>query len=462
MMPDLRRLILLSVVSVLASLAVTASASAATLFTNPAPIKIPASGDFGVAAPYPSEIAVSGLNGPITNVTVTLHRFGHTHPTDVDILLVSPAGDTVMVMSDACFEGDIEDFTWTFSDQAPRAMSIDKSDCGEFTYRPTNHDFVSDSDTMTSPAPPGPYGTSLASFNNENPNGTWKLFVRDDFEDDVGDIEGGWSLSIETGPVDTLIPGSGTSGTAIPYPASRTISGHTGVISDLNVIIDGISHERPDDLDLLLVGPQGEKVVLMSDACGSFGVSSFGWEWNDEAAAPMPDGDTTNVCSTRSHRPANYGSGDFWPAPAPAGPYAATLSAFDFTNPNGEWRLFVQDDAAGATGFFTNRFQLQLQTQTNTKPTITNVKPAPGSKTRDRTPLIAATVLDAQTGLAEANIRLFVDGKARSFSYDATTDRLDHQSTKLKAGRRHTVRIEANDGVLNTTRSWSFKVIQRR
>src|SRR5688572_13080128 len=56
MMPDLRGLILLSVISVLASLAVTTSASAATSFTNPTPIKILASGDFGAAAPYPSEI----------------------------------------------------------------------------------------------------------------------------------------------------------------------------------------------------------------------------------------------------------------------------------------------------------------------------------------------------------------------------------------------------------------------
>jgi hypothetical protein len=47
------------------------------------------------------------------------------------------------------------------------------------------------------------------------------------------------------------------------------------------VTIDGIWHQNPDDLDLLLVGPQGQKVILMSDACGSFGVNSFGWVWDD-------------------------------------------------------------------------------------------------------------------------------------------------------------------------------------
>jgi len=79
-----------------------------------------------------------------------------------------------------------------------------------------------------------------------------------------------------------------------------------------------------------------------------------------EAAAPMPEGSGTNVCATRFHKPTNHGSGDVWPAPA--GPYATSLSAFDFTNPNGEWSLFVNDDAPGNTGFFTNRFQLQITT----------------------------------------------------------------------------------------------------
>jgi hypothetical protein len=158
------------------------------------------------------------------------------------------------------------------------------------------------------------------------------------------------------------------------------------MIGDLNVSIDGIWHEHPEDLDLLLVGSEGQKVILMSDACGPLGVSGYGWVWDDEAAAPMPEGNGTNVCGTRFHRPANYGSGDLWPAPAAAGPYEVSLSAFDLTDPNGEWRLFVQDDADGNTGFFTNRFQLQI----NTKPTMTPLSPL--RKTRTTRPLISAKV----------------------------------------------------------------------
>jgi hypothetical protein len=116
-LPIVRRLVLLVVLCILASLSVTASTSAATLFTNPNQITI-RDEDFA-ASPYPSEIAVGGLTGPITDISVTLHRFGHARPDNVDILLVSPSGKGVILMSDACGITGVEDFTWTFSQSAP-------------------------------------------------------------------------------------------------------------------------------------------------------------------------------------------------------------------------------------------------------------------------------------------------------------------------------------------------------
>ena len=37
------------------------------------------------------------------------------------------------------------------------------------------------------PAPAGPYGTSLAAFNGQSPNGSWKLHIND-----AGGSDGGW------------------------------------------------------------------------------------------------------------------------------------------------------------------------------------------------------------------------------------------------------------------------------
>ena len=64
------------------------------------------------------------------------------------------------------------------------------------------------------------------------------------------------------------------SGTATPYPSQLAVE-HPGAVVDVNVSLS-LSHTRPDDLDLLLVGPQGQAVVLMSDAGGANAVEDSG------------------------------------------------------------------------------------------------------------------------------------------------------------------------------------------
>jgi titin len=117
---------------------------------------------------------------------------------------------------------------------------------------------------------------------------------------------------------------------------------------------------------------------------------------------------------------------------------------------------------ATATSTFTSdtsEFSLARKV-VNTAPAITNLKPAPDSEIRDRTPLITATVRDAQTNLAKSNIKLFVDGESNTtFSYDRSTDKLSYTSGQLSFGR-HTVKIVATDGLLSATKSWSFKVVR--
>jgi subtilisin-like proprotein convertase family protein len=354
--------LLLVVVALVAQALSPAPASAATqTFTNPTPLTIPASatGSNSKATTYPSFVNVSGMPGPITDVNVTLHRVGHPDPPFIGVLLVSPSGHVVNLMSGNC-DDPIDGFTWIFDQQSANRMpQLRSGDCPDFVYRPNPQ-----GRTFLQPAPAA-QSTSLDHFNGRNANGTWSLYFMDCCYAGGGqrEIKGGWSLTITTGPYDMAIPGTGTSGTANPYPATRSVSGETGVITDLNVSIDGIWHQRPDDLDLLLVGPQGQKVVLMSDACGTFEVAAHGWFWDDEAPAVMPDGGSTNSCGTTSHRPTDHEPGETWPAPAPSGPYAATLSAFDLTDPNGEWKLFVNDDAGDRVGFFTNRFQLSGTTR---------------------------------------------------------------------------------------------------
>ena len=58
--------------------------------------------------------------------------------------------------------------------------------------------------------------------------------------------------------------------TALLYPAPVTVSGMTGAtISKVVVRVNGLTHTFTKDIDMLLVGPGGQKVMLMSDTGGT-------------------------------------------------------------------------------------------------------------------------------------------------------------------------------------------------
>ena len=153
-------------------------------------------------------------------------------------------------------------------------------------------------------------------------------------------------------------------GPANPYPSTRTVAGETGLITDLNVGLDGVFHSHPDDMDIMLEKVGGPRVMLMSDACGSFAMNGYSLRWDDEAGAKMVDNGTTSVCGfTSDHRPTDHNPGDSLPSPSPQAPYSTSLSDFDLLSPNGEWRLWVNDDASGFEGFVTTKFVLEYQTR---------------------------------------------------------------------------------------------------
>ena len=134
--------------------------------------------------------------------------------------------------------------------------------------------------------------------------------------------------------------------------------------------------------------------------------------------------------------------GDVWPAPAPAGPYSTGLSAFDGTDPNGEWRLFVIDDADGNKGFFTNRFQLGITTvprPDTTAPAVESAAPT-GTNAPPKASLRAvfSETMDGAT-ITRSTFTLVKKGTikkvAATVSYDAaTTKAILNPTNNLRRG----------------------------
>jgi subtilisin-like proprotein convertase family protein len=320
-------------------------------FDNTTPITI---GDTAASSPYPSVIAVPQL-GPVFKVRVRLVGVNHPHPDDLDILLVSPSGNKVLLQTDAGGNTDVIDATYTFDQTAAGPIPDDIVPRNATGYRPSNYDTTS---TFPAPAPAPPYGTSLDDFVGTISLGNWSLYVVDDdlTAGTTGVISGGWVLEISTNLGLMQIPAVGP---AVPYPSNINVSGLTGTITKVRVTLQGFIHSFPDDLDIILVGPTGANVMLMSDAGGSLDLLAANVTFDQAAAVAIPD--STQI-SSGSYLPGNYvGGTDAFPVPAPAGPYGTTLDVFNTTAPNGTWSLYVVDDTGGDQGGI-NAWSLEITT----------------------------------------------------------------------------------------------------
>ena len=163
-------------------------------FSNPTSIILP---DSGAGSLYPSTINVSGLGSDTESVKVALHGISHTYPSDLDILLVGPEGESIVLMSDAGGSNDLVDVSLDFDDDSSQALAA-SSQLVSGVYRPTNHYTGYTEDFFPEPAPSTTHGLALDVFSGTDPNGTWSLYVVDDAGGDRGAIAGGWSLVIET------------------------------------------------------------------------------------------------------------------------------------------------------------------------------------------------------------------------------------------------------------------------
>ena len=80
-----------------------------------------------------------------------------------------------------------------------------------------------------------------------------------------------------------------SSGAASLYPSDIAVAGLTGVVLDVDVQINGLNHTWPDDIDMLLVGPGGQNLILMSDVGSSFDLVNVNLVFDDSAAISLPD-----------------------------------------------------------------------------------------------------------------------------------------------------------------------------
>lgn len=105
----------------------------------------------------------------------------------------------------------------------------------------------------------------------------------------------GWSAIVRSAHADQTF-GNNTNaiitpdvGVATLYPSTITLSNVRGRITSVQVVLRNISHTHPDDYDILLVGPQGQKAILMSDCGGGVPINNVTVQIIDDDLLLMPD-----------------------------------------------------------------------------------------------------------------------------------------------------------------------------
>ena len=113
---------------------------------------------------------------------------------------------------------------------------------------------------------------------------------------------------------------------AVPYPSTISVTG-VPLNGGMRVTLYDLNHQLPDNIDVLLVGPGGQKYILMGDAGGATGITASNpvtLTFMDNQAQVLPD---SAPLTTGKYEPTNWETPvSNFPAPAPAGPYVEPLN----------------------------------------------------------------------------------------------------------------------------------------
>jgi subtilisin-like proprotein convertase family protein len=150
------------------------------------------------------------------------------------------------------------------------------------------------------------------------------------------------------------------SGKANHYPSTITVSGVSGTVTKATVSLLNFSHTYPDDLEILLVGPDSQSTMLMARAGGGTSISGVNLTFDDSASSAVPQ---SSSISSGTYLPSDYSGGSSLVSPAPAAPYGGPgMSVFNGGNPNGTWSLYILDIANPDRGSVAGGWKLTLST----------------------------------------------------------------------------------------------------
>jgi subtilisin-like proprotein convertase family protein len=172
-----------------------------TVLSDAGVVSIPSSGP---AAVYPITLDLTPVAADARVRILQLGvRIVHSFSDDLRIVLQSPSGTAVVLMSNAGGSDTLNGNLLIFDDTAPSHVPDNGPvEFGSTTFYQPGSEYPGPTPSLPAPAPAAPYATAFAAFDNEPVRGTWKLWVFDDTAPNAG------SIGTVTMRIVTDVPGS--------------------------------------------------------------------------------------------------------------------------------------------------------------------------------------------------------------------------------------------------------------
>jgi len=218
------------------------------------------------------------------------------------------------------------------------------------------------------------------------------------------------------------------------------VSGAPSITGGVRVTLNNLYHVFPDNIDVLLVGPQGQKFVLMGDAGGPIAIpqnAPVTLTFADFQANVLPN---NGPLTTGTYMPTTWETPvNSFPAPAPPAPYVepgntpfppigrTLFGTFGLTNPNGVWSLYVRDDGGNPVvlnGSISGGWCLQIFPPTAAGASISGqVVTAEGAGIRNARVVVSGdTLLEPRTVTTGTFGYFMVDGLQAGETYVVTVN----------------------------------------
>jgi hypothetical protein len=161
-------------------------------------------------------------------------------------------------------------------------------------------------------------------------------------------------------------------GAASPYGSTVNVSGMRGQVIDVNLILRNVSHQRPEDISVML-SHAGRSTVVMRDAGGDTALRNTNIVLDNDASENLPS--SAPIVGNRAYFPQDhdaanppFGGG----APSSNDASGEYLEFFNGATANGAWTVWVRDNQAPIGGSI-DGWQLEIVTD-NTDPFIAKDK----------------------------------------------------------------------------------------